>query len=706
MTSVRYALATTVALLLTADLAAQERDPERVLPLREIVVSASRTETEVQNVPVNVTVITREELALSAAQNLQDVLLEIPGLGFQRNVVSASAHPSWQAVSLRGLGGTAASRTLVLVDGVPLNDGYFGWVRWNQVPVETIERIEIVRGGGSAAWGAQGLAGVIHIITRDPDSSGLSVGAQGGNRSTFRSDAMATFKSDRVGGFLAAELLDTDGYILTTPDQRGDVDVPSSSDHIALRGKLTIDASETVRIIATGSYFDQDKINATPLRPNSTEAGFGQIGLRLGRAGGPRLAVNLFAQAQTYQNAISSVAEGRDDESPVLDQFDIPSEAFGANIQFSPTDFGVHSLSTGIDLQAIHGEAFEDFLFRDGGFENRRHTGGDQLLAGFFLQDLIHASDRVEVQAGIRLDVWDNTSGFREVSEIATGVVDVDTEFEDRTEVRLSENLGVRVRASDRVSVRGSVYTGLRVPVLNELYKPFRAAGGIVTESNDALEPERLFGAEVGLDYQLGRTWLARFTGFWNRVTDAILDATILEVETSQVVDPCGFVPGGGACRQRQNIGTIRSVGLETEIEFRPAPAWLIAASLDVTPSKITEADKRPEIVGNRPPRTTTTQGTIRVGHLDSSKLAVIVVGRYVGSRDENDVNTARISDTFLVDIRLARQVTPTLSAFATIQNVFDTEWEISHEVNGLIRLGTPRAFTGGFRLRLDGARR
>ena len=589
MASARCALAIAFAFVASVssatDMAAQQRDSARVLPLRELVVSATRAETELANVPVNMTVITHDDLTRSAAQNLEDVLMEIPGLGFQRNVVSASAHPSWQAVSLRGLGGTAASRTLVLVDGVPLNDGYFGWVRWNEIPIETIERIEIVRGGGSTVWGAQSLAGVIHIITRTPRSAGLSVGAQGGDQSTFRGDAMATFGSNRVGGFVAAEALNTDGYTLTTPSQRGAVDVPSSSDHVALRGKVSIDASETVRFIATGSYFDQDKINATRLRPNSTEAGFGQVGLRIGKPGGSRLAINAFGQGQTYQNAISSVAEGRDSESPALSQFDIPSHAFGGNLLFSPATLGPHLLTTGVDLETIHGEAYEDFLFRDGAFQNRRHTGGDQFLAGFFLQDIIHASDRVELVGGARLDVWHNTSGFREVSAIATGDVDVDTDFANRTEVRLSHNIGVRVRASDRVSLRGSVYTGLRVPVLNELYKPFRAAGGIVTESNAGLDPERLLGIEAGLDYQLSRTWLARVTGFWNRVTDAILDATILEVETSQVVEPCGFVPAGGACRQRQNLGTIRSAGVETELEFRPAPAWLIGASLDVTPS-------------------------------------------------------------------------------------------------------------------------
>jgi len=693
------------AALASVPCAVRAQEPTRPLPMREIVVSATRSETELRQVPVHVTVITRDQLDLSAAQNLEDLLLEIPGIGLQRNVRSGSAHPSWQAVSLRGLGGTAASRTLVLVDGVPLNDGFFGWVRWDQVPVETIERIEIVRGGGSTAWGGQGLAGVIQVITRDPRAAGLSVGLEGGSQSTVRGDALGTFGNARLSGFVSGEYFDTDGYILTAPEQRGAVDVPSSSDHVALRGKVSWEASESVRLVATGSYYDEDKINSSVLQPNTTESGFGQVGVRIQRPGGARLEANLFRQAQTYMNAVSSPSEDRSTETPSLSQFDVPSDAWGGNVQWSPAPLGAHDLTAGLDVDRIHGEAFEDYLYQNGAFQNRRNAGGDQLLTGVYLQDRVRLSDRVELAGGVRLDMWRNTNGFRRISEISSGDVSTDVTFEDRSEVRLSENAGVFVDVSERVSLRGSVYTGLRVPVLNELYKPFRSGGGIVTEANPMLDPERLFGFEAGIDYAVGRRWLARATAFYNRVTDAILDATIMQVDQSQVVDPCGFIPAGGSCRQRMNVGTIRSVGIETQVEFHPAGAWLVAGSFDFTPSEITEAQGREEVVGSRPPRTVRTQGTIRAGHTDSRTLEAVVVGRYIGSQFENDINTDRIGDSFVVDVRVARDIVPSLTAYATVQNLFDTSWQISNEPI-LTRLGTPRYFVGGLRARLAGVPR
>ncbi len=686
-------------------LVGQETAPDTVYRLRELVVSASRTETEVRDVPVHVTVIGREQLRLSAAQTLQDVLLEVPGVNFRLQVPAGVAHPSWQAVTIRGLGGTAASRTLVLVDGVPLNDPYFGWVRWSQVPIEAIERIEIVRGGATVSWGGQSLAGVIHVITRRPERGGLSAGAEGGSFSTFRGDALGSFATSSVQGYVAGELFDSDGYILTREDLRGRIDVPSASDHAMLRGRVSIDAAPGLVLHAQGSYFDEDKVNATPLRRNSTRAGFGQIGATLDTEDGSKWSAAAFFQTQTYANSFSAEDPTRDSEEPSLDQFDVPSSGIGASLQYTREGPGAHTLNAGVDILRASGEAFEDFLWVGGTFRNRRHTGGDQVLAGVFLHDRIAIDERWQVEAGLRLDWWRNLDGFRRISTVTGGQrnIVVDSVFEGRTEARLSHSIGLRHRASDEVSLRGSFYSGLRVATLNELYKPFRAAGGVVTEANADLDPERVLGAEVGVDYQPDASWLLRLTGFWARVSDAILDATIATVDEAGVVPPCGFVPAGGACRQRQNLGAIRSLGVETELEWRPAGAWLFAASYELNPTEIVEAPGRPEVVGNRSLGSPVHRATLRAGHADPATLEAIVTGRFTGSRFDDDLNQFEIDESFVVDLRLRRRVTPRLTAFASFQNLFDTEFEISEDDDGFVRVGPPRAFTGGLRLRIGG---
>ena len=688
---------------LAAPLGAQEPAPaDSVVSLGELIVSALRAPTSVGEVPVNVTTVTREELRLSAAETLQDVLQEVPGLNFRFPFQAGVAHPSWQAVTLRGLGGTAASRTLVLVDGVPLNDPYFGWVRWSQVPVEVIERIEIVRGGATVSWGSQSLAGVVHVITRSGGAGAFSAGVQGGSQSTFRGDAMASFGDGRVGGYVAGEIFDSGGYILTEPGLRGPVDIPSASSHGALRAKVELQASDRLRLHAQGNYFDQDKDNATPLRNNTTEAGFGQLGATLTASDGSALTLNAYMQSQSYVNSFSSVDGMRASEQPSISQ-DVPSSGVGANLVWQKPALGAHSLTLGADLLSATGDATEQFLYGDGGFRRQRETGGDQTLYGFFAQDRIRIGERWQLYGGLRLDLWRNSSGVRHIFNIADRDVLTDAHFDDRSGTQLSHNLGFMHEASDAVALRGSFYSGLRVPTLNELYKPFRAAGNVVNESNEALDPERVLGAELGLDLQPDPSVLIRLTGFWARVSDAITDVTIQEAETSGVIQPCGFVAAGGVCRRRDNVGTLRSTGLETEIEIRPAGAWLLALNHQYNPTEVTDAPGRPDLIGNEVQGSPTHRAMFRVGHIDPTTLEVVATARYLGARFDNDLNTGEIAGSLLLDLRLRRQLTSRLSAFASMQNIFDTVAEMSHDANGFIRVASPRAVVGGLRVRFGG---
>lgn len=683
-----------------ATLEAQDPVPaDSAISLGELIVSALRAPTSVGEVPVNVTTVTREELRLSAAQTLQDVLQEVPGLNFRFPFQAGVAHPSWQAVTLRGLGGTAASRTLVLVDGVPLNDPYFGWVRWSQIPVEVIERIEIVRGGATVSWGSQSLAGVVHVITRSGGDGGFSAGVQGGSQSTFRGDAMASFGDDRAGGYVAGEIFDSDGYILTEPSLRGAVDIPSASSHGALRAKVEFQAGDRLRIHAQGNYFDQDKDNATPLRNNTTEAGFGQVGATLTTGEESSLAFNAYMQSQSYVNSFSGVEAGRNSEEPSISQ-DVPSSGVGTNLVWTGADGTI-----GVDFLRATGAATERYLFRDGAFTRQRETGGDQTLFGLFAQGYQNYGDRDRwtIHIGSRLDVWSNSSGSRHILNTTDGSVLTDDAFEDRSGTQFSANSGLLFEAAEQVTLRTSAYTGLRVPTLNELYKPFRAAGNVVNESNEALNPEKVTGLEIGVDFQPDPAVLIRLTGFHSTVSDAITDVTIQEAETSGVIQPCGFVAAGGVCRRRDNVGTLRSVGLETEIELRPGAAWLLAVNHQYNPTEVTDAPGRPDLIGNEVQGSPTHRAMLRVGHIDPSTLEVVATARYLGARFDNDLNTGEIAGSFLLDIRFRRQLTSRLSAFASVQNLFDAIAEMSHDANGFIRVGAPRTLVGGLRVRFGG---
>ena len=176
--SVALALAT-VALAGPA-LAQQPDTTRKPTVLDAAIITATRVTQVVREVPANVAVLGAPEIQRTAARTVSDFLRVIPGYTTKDYQSSVVSHPSRQAPALRGLGGTSASRTLVLLDGVPMNEPFAGWVFWPRVPLALIKQAEVVRGGGAGVWGDRALGGVINLITDDPRENTLTLAQTSG----------------------------------------------------------------------------------------------------------------------------------------------------------------------------------------------------------------------------------------------------------------------------------------------------------------------------------------------------------------------------------------------------------------------------------------------------------------------------------------------------------------------------------------------
>ena len=137
--------------------------PEEFFSLDMNVVSPAKKLQKLKNVPSAVYVLTEEDIQRSAATNVMELLRLVPGL----QVAKASSH-EW-AISARGFAQVFANKLLLLIDGAPVETVTFNGVFWENInlPLDTIERIEIIRGPGAAVWGTRAVNGIIHIITKD-----------------------------------------------------------------------------------------------------------------------------------------------------------------------------------------------------------------------------------------------------------------------------------------------------------------------------------------------------------------------------------------------------------------------------------------------------------------------------------------------------------------------------------------------------------
>jgi iron complex outermembrane receptor protein len=182
---------------------------EKIPILEEIVVTATRYEEKTSSVPASVTVISEEDIQESTAQTIPDLLRMEVGI----HVNDITGNRRTFAVDLRGFGETASSNTLVLVDGRRVNEPDLSGVDWTEIPLERVERIEIIRGGsGSVLYGDNAVGGVINIITKEGDMFKVGGGIATASYSTFKSDAYASGSLDNFSYYLSGRYFTSDGY--------------------------------------------------------------------------------------------------------------------------------------------------------------------------------------------------------------------------------------------------------------------------------------------------------------------------------------------------------------------------------------------------------------------------------------------------------------------------------------------------------------
>ena len=157
-----------------------------------VTVTATSNEQRSGDLPASIALVNREALDRSAGLSADEVLRQVPTFSLFRRSSSLVSHPTTQGVSLRGIGPSGVSRTLVLLDGVPFNDPFGGWVYWTRVPLEAADRVEVVEGATSSLYGNYAMGGVINILDAAPQTRTLDARAV----SAARTRASSTPRSD------------------------------------------------------------------------------------------------------------------------------------------------------------------------------------------------------------------------------------------------------------------------------------------------------------------------------------------------------------------------------------------------------------------------------------------------------------------------------------------------------------------------------
>ncbi|WP_447727524.1 TonB-dependent receptor [Sphingomonas koreensis] len=636
--------------------------------------------------------IDRERLAESASGRFEDVLRDAAGAAQFRRADSRSAHPTAQGITLRGLGGNASSRALLLLDGVPQADPFGGWVPFPAYLPDRLASVRITRGGGSGYHGAGALAGTIELTSADAAALGpLALTGFYGSRESI--DLVATGGAKLGAGSLtvAGQFARGDGFVPIVEEDRGPADraAPYRQASLALRSVFPV--GETVELQANLSGFSDERDRGTDFTAMTSQGA--DASMRLVGRGNWRWAALAYLQHRDFSSGFASVSAGRVTASPTLDQH-VPATGAGMRLEIEPPVGSGATLRLGGDLRHASGRTQELYTYVAGNPTRRRRAGGETLTSGLFA-DLSLERGPLTLSAGGRVDRWTMTNGSLLEAPLAGGPALTDTRFSDRSGWEASGRAGVAMKLTPTVSIRSAAYTGWRLPTLNELYRPFRA-GTDATAANPLLDPERLVGFEAGIDLTPATTLTLSATGYWNRIRGAIGNVTL---GTGPGNFPgVGFVAAGGAYRQRLNLDAIVAKGAEIDLRWRSGP-WRASASWAFTDARVEASGAAAALDGKRPAQVARHQGSASLGWTHE-RASVSVTGRYVGAQFEDDQNARVLAGAVTLDARIAIPVTKGLSIEARGENLTDARVETAITGNGIVERATPRTLWIGFSYR------
>ena len=629
-----------------------------------VVVTATRS-TERLPSAASATVVTSAELNNMAAGALDDALRSTPGFTLFRRSSSRVANPTTQGVTLRGVSGSGASRTLVLADGVPLNDPFGSWVYWNRVPQAAVDRVEVVRGATGDLYGAGALGGVVQVLTVQPDRTRARATVEGGSNDTFRGSLFGGAQKDGWNASGAYEGVSTAGAYIVAPEVRGVVDTKADSDYqtgFFTAGRRTSQWHASVK----GAKYAEDRGNGTPVQVNTTD--WQQLtGEAGGLVGGGALQVQFAGSSQDYYQTFSAVAADRKTERLTTEQTTDTSHRM-VNGQWS-RPFRKVMLVAGGDFHHTESTVTELRYSVTNVKTGPFFAGGTEQVGAAYARATVTATDALTFELGGRGDWWTSTP--------------TDPALPTKSVNFFSPRASVAFRQG-RYAVQGAVYHAARTPSLNELHRGFRA-GNVVTNPNPLLDPETLTGVEGGVL----TTWTkvsARATAFFNNLEGAISNITLTSTP-AQIT------------RQRQNSDKIRAAGVELEADARLTPTFSLNAQMVFTSSHYHGSVATPAVEGNTVPQVPTVQGGFGLTWTDPRWFTAATQVRFSGEQFDDDLNTpAYVLKAYAVwDAQVNRAITRGINAFVAVENITNTEFDTAR--TPIRNIGWPRSLRVGARV-------
>jgi iron complex outermembrane receptor protein len=655
-----------VVLLVTAGMARAEDTPaaSNATTLEPIVVTPSRIEKGLSDVAASVSVVTEEDIKRSDAKTVPDALKDLQGIyAYDATGVGAGG-----TINMRGFYGGMSSHQLVLVDGIPQNKGKDRLVNWDLIPINNVERIEVMRGPASSLYGDNAMSGVINILTKKP--SGAPHAGVFFSYGTYATQNYASYLSgefNRLGYYLGISSRLTNGF-----REHGDYE------NIQVYGKFDYSINEDHNLKVNFDYSAKTQgafpwaLSAAQIAQNRRQA---RPGTENDSTGADKFSMDLTHNWDIGASSIldtvfyyrfdgmESFYTSGSTQSTTREQIEAEN-TFGLPVRLTTTTEILnmnHSFVAGIDLER------NDFDYEENSapFQNRRGAPTASYdvarnMLGPYIQDEIRLLEALKVICGVRYDwIKFNFDNRRQPSN-----------SKDRLMSKVSPSCGVVWTYQKDSELYGNFGQAFRAPTIGQMFTYGSSA-------NTNLLPEEATNYEIGVRHHFNERLKMSASVYWMKVNNEIWY--------------------DNASRQYQNYGRTFHDGIEVSADYKVTDPVSFFGNYTYTRA-VDDSDGafKNKFLVNVP----INKGTIGMNIYTDFGVTAYVASTWVGKTYIDAANVDVLGHYNTLDAKVSYKY-KWLEAFVAAYNILNKEYNSSGYKSGRINYFTPepgRTFEVGVR--------
>ncbi len=630
------------------------------LKIDEAVITGTKTLRNIKEVPGRISIIKSEAIDFSPAQQVDDILRYTTGLNVNRSTGIYSQRPM---VTLRGLSGDEQSRTLVLMNGVPINTSDEGGVNWNRINQHDIQRIEIFKGPGSSLYGNNAMGGVINIITKKPrNPQEIFGGISYGTFNTIRQDLNVRIRTDK--GYYATisqYYLKSDGYNNVPEDKRTPYDIARNLEEIALSARAGNDFNQWFKWELQYDIFRDRRGEGTMIIvPEGVYRNFNTNLFRGNLRGGngkTNYDFNAFYQMENYYDVNERF------RGPNYSRYDVNSfrEDMGGIFNINHDILKNNTLTAGLEIKqgSIEGGDYYQTprtVNESNVYDTVYNAGTITTMAAYVQDEHAFMENKINLVVGLR---FDNVT-FDDGDYYSTDPWNTIPELKKHTWTEFSPRVGMRFNFIDEISSYVSYSHGFRASILDDLTRTGWMWVG-PKYANPELGPESLDNFEIGADvfpspdikltasayYATGRDFL-----YYVATSDSLFGRPIY---------------------RRENVTNVTLNGFETTAEYSIYEGLNLRAAYTFADSKIDAFNERPELENKYlkyVPRHTASLSLFWKNDIVNTSIR----GLYKGEQFGDDANTVVLDSYVTIDVQLSKEIKENYILSLDIHNLFDNK--------------------------------